>query len=43
LALLRPYPADDMQLWPVSTCVGKVQNNGPDLTMPIEIDDESMF
>jgi len=43
LALLRPYPADDMQLWPVSTRVGKVQNNGPDLTMPIEIDDELMF
>src|SRR5262249_35080515 len=35
-ALLRPYPADDMTMWPVSTRVGNVKNNDPSLIKPIE-------
>jgi putative SOS response-associated peptidase YedK len=29
--LLRPYPADEMQAWPVSQRVGNVRNNDPEL------------
>ena len=29
--LLRPYPAEDMEAWPVSDRVGNVRNNMPDL------------
>ena len=34
--VLRPYPADDMTMWPVSTRVGNVKNNDPSLIKPIE-------
>jgi len=30
-SLLAPYPADDMEIWPVSTRVGNVRNNDPSL------------
>lgn len=30
-ALLRPYPADDMTMWPVSARGGNVRNNDPSL------------
>lgn len=30
-ALLRPYPADDMRLWPAHPAVGNVRNQGPEL------------
>jgi putative SOS response-associated peptidase YedK len=35
-AMLRPYPADDMARWPVSTRVGNVKNNDPSLIEPVE-------
>jgi putative SOS response-associated peptidase YedK len=35
--MLRPYPADDMACWPVSTRVGNVRNNDPSLIEPIEM------
>lgn len=35
LALLRPYPADQMTAWPVSPRVGNVRNNDADLIVPI--------
>jgi putative SOS response-associated peptidase YedK len=35
--VLRPYPADDMTMWPVSTRVGNVRNNDPSLIKPIEL------
>lgn len=33
--LLVPYPADEMQAFPVSRKVGNTRNNGPDLIDPI--------
>jgi putative SOS response-associated peptidase YedK len=33
--LLRPYPADQMTAWKVSSAVGNVQNNEPSLIAPI--------
>jgi putative SOS response-associated peptidase YedK len=36
-ALLAPYPADDMTMWPVSTRVGNVRNNDPSLIEPIQL------
>jgi len=33
--LLRPYPADRMQAWPVSDRVGNVRNNDPALLEPV--------
>jgi putative SOS response-associated peptidase YedK len=34
-AVLRPYPAEDMTMWPVSTRVGNVKNNDPSLIEPL--------
>jgi putative SOS response-associated peptidase YedK len=34
-AVLRPYPADDMTMWPVSTHVSSVKNNDPSPIEPI--------
>jgi putative SOS response-associated peptidase YedK len=31
--LLRPYPAEEMTAWKVSTAVGNVRNNGPELRL----------
>jgi putative SOS response-associated peptidase YedK len=36
-AALRPYPADDMTMWPVSARVGNVKNNDPSLIEPVEL------
>jgi putative SOS response-associated peptidase YedK len=37
--LLRSYPSDDMELWPVSKRVGNMRNNDPDLEKPISLED----
>lgn len=34
-ALLRPFPADDMEMWPVTPAVGNVKNTGAELIEPI--------
>jgi putative SOS response-associated peptidase YedK len=34
-ALLRPYDAERMQAWPVSSAVGKVANQGEQLIQPL--------
>lgn len=34
-ALLRPYPSDQMEVWPVDKRVGNVRNDGPELAAPI--------
>jgi putative SOS response-associated peptidase YedK len=34
-ALLVPYPADDMAIWPVDRRVGNVKNNDPALVEPV--------
>jgi putative SOS response-associated peptidase YedK len=36
-AMLVPYPANDMVIWPVSTRVGNVKNNDPSLIEPITL------
>jgi len=36
-ALLVPYPADDMVIWPVDRRVGNVKNNDPSLIEPIAL------
>jgi putative SOS response-associated peptidase YedK len=33
--LIVPFPADRMETWPVSTRVGDVRNDDPDLTRPV--------
>jgi putative SOS response-associated peptidase YedK len=30
----RPYPADDMKMWPVDKRIGNVRNNDPSLIEP---------
>ena len=35
-AMLAPYPADDMAMWPVSQRVGNVRNNDPSLIEPVD-------
>jgi putative SOS response-associated peptidase YedK len=34
-ALLRPYPAERMEAYPVGTAVGNVRNQGPELIEPL--------
>jgi putative SOS response-associated peptidase YedK len=34
-AMLAPYPAEGMTMWPVSTRVGSVKNNDPSLIEPV--------
>jgi putative SOS response-associated peptidase YedK len=36
-AMLVPYPSDGITAWPVSTRVGNVKNNDPDLIQPITL------
>jgi putative SOS response-associated peptidase YedK len=36
-ALLVPYPADDMVIWPVDQRVGNVKNNDPSLIEPVAL------
>jgi putative SOS response-associated peptidase YedK len=36
-AVFRPYPAEDITMWPVSTRVGNVRNNDPSLIEPMEL------
>jgi putative SOS response-associated peptidase YedK len=33
--LLRPFPAHDMEMWPVTVFVGNVKNTGADMIEPI--------
>jgi putative SOS response-associated peptidase YedK len=34
-ALLRPFPAHEMEMWPIGAAVGNVKNTGPELLEPI--------
>ena len=36
-ALLGPYPADRMTMWPVDKRVGNVKNNDPSLIEPVSL------
>jgi putative SOS response-associated peptidase YedK len=36
-AMLRPAPADRLQMWPVDKRVGNVKNDGPELAAPITL------
>jgi putative SOS response-associated peptidase YedK len=36
-ALLKPYPSDQMELWPVDKRVGNVKNDGPELVRPLQL------
>jgi putative SOS response-associated peptidase YedK len=36
-ALLKPYPAQDMTLWPVDRRVGNVKNDDPSLVEPLAV------
>jgi putative SOS response-associated peptidase YedK len=33
-SLLRPYPAKEMDMWPVDRRVGNIKNEGPELVVP---------
>ena len=35
--LLRPFPADLMRMWPISTRVNKPENDDPSIIEPVEL------
>jgi hypothetical protein len=35
--LMRPFPADSMRMWPISTRVNKPENDNPSILEPIEL------
>jgi putative SOS response-associated peptidase YedK len=35
--LMRPFPADRMRMWPISTQVNKPENDDPSIIEPIEL------
>jgi putative SOS response-associated peptidase YedK len=35
--LMRPFPADLMCMWPISTRVNKPENDDPSIVEPIEV------
>jgi putative SOS response-associated peptidase YedK len=35
--LMRPFPADLMRMWPISTRVNKPENDDPSIVEPIEL------
>ena len=35
--LLRPFPAEPMRMWPISTRVNKPENDDPSIVEPIEL------
>jgi putative SOS response-associated peptidase YedK len=35
--LLRPFPAEPMRMWPISTRVNKPENDDPSIIEPIEL------
>ena len=35
--LLRPFPADVMRMWPISTRVNKPENDDPSIIEPVEL------
>jgi putative SOS response-associated peptidase YedK len=40
--MMRPYPSEEMDLWPVSKRVGKVAENDADLVTPIKLEPEDL-
>jgi putative SOS response-associated peptidase YedK len=36
-SILRSYPSDEMVVYPVSSAVGSVKNNGPELLSPVDL------
>jgi putative SOS response-associated peptidase YedK len=35
--LMRPFPADLMRMWPISTRVNKAENDDPSIVEPIQL------
>jgi putative SOS response-associated peptidase YedK len=35
--LMRPFPAEPMQIWPISTRVNKPENDDPSIVEPIKL------
>lgn len=42
-AMLKPYPSEDMELWPVSKRVGNVRNNDAELILPVELEPNELI
>jgi putative SOS response-associated peptidase YedK len=40
-ALLRPYPAEPMRIYPIGQAIGNVRNEGPDLIVPAPLGAEA--
>jgi putative SOS response-associated peptidase YedK len=38
---MRPFPADLMRMWPMSTRVNKLENDDPSIIEPIELATEA--
>jgi putative SOS response-associated peptidase YedK len=34
---MRPFPAEPMRMWPISTPVNKPENDDPSIVEPIEL------
>ena len=43
LDLLRPYPAEKLKAWKVSSAVGNVKNNSAELRLPIDSEPAGLF
>jgi putative SOS response-associated peptidase YedK len=41
--LLRPFPAEQMEAWRVSTAVGNVKNDSPNLRLPLSEEPRDLF
>ena len=42
-ALIAPYPAEAMEVWPVSKLVNSPRNDGAELIKPIEPEKTTLF
>ena len=39
--LMRPFPAEPMRMWPISTRVNKPENDDPSFVEPVELKTEA--
>jgi len=40
---MRPFPADLMRMWPISTRVNKPENDDSSIVEPIELESAQLF
>jgi len=40
---MRPYPAEPMRMWPISTRVNKPENDDPSIVEPIQLSTDAAY